>query len=83
MLFTLQKQTKKGNDKDENKYKQKFYLSPTPMVDTTGLDQGTKLQGVQILYTYIHTCIHTHTHTYIYTHIQIDIYTSTYTNIYI
>lgn len=56
---------RKENDKDENKYKQKFYFSPTNGGDT-GIDQGTKLQGVQILYIYKKKI-------YIYIHPQINI----------
>ena len=44
-----------------------------PMVETTGIDQGTELQGVQILYIYtnIYIYIYTHTHKYIYKYIYI------------
>ena len=39
-----------------------FILVP-PMVETTGIDQGTELQGVQILYIYKYIYIYTLTHT--------------------
>ena len=51
-----------------------FILVP-PMVETTGIDQGTELQGVQILYIYKYIYIYTHTHTNTYTNIYIKNFT--------
>lgn len=45
-VIYITKICKKEKNKDKNK--QKFYFSPTLMVETTGLDLETKLQGVQI-----------------------------------
>ena len=51
-----------------------FILVP-PMVETTGINQGTELQGVQILYIYKYIYIYTHTHTNTYTNIYIKNFT--------
>ena len=51
-----------------------FILVP-PMVETTGIDQGTELQGVKILYIYKYIYIYTHTHTNTYTNIYIKNFT--------